>query len=238
MEPDGLLPLWGLEGLDKVPPHVLGVMVHEGAKAAARVRALLADSASAHPWKQELRRYIHIGWPGGVKRARDIDWEPIKRLDPTWVCILACDHDVNGVNVAGDISSILSRSVLALRFDDNFGEGFDLADAWPQESGWWNGPRYLGPSLDDCLFPATWATESYKVEGSDKPVYKVRSEFAKEWLWVEDLDAFVHRQQVDRIRGKLQVQRQGQAVQPCRRHRPVVGQGVRQSSRRARVQAR
>ncbi len=33
-------------------------------------------------------------------------------------------------------------------------------------------------------------------------MFKIRKEFADEWLWVEDLDAFVHRRQVNRVRSK------------------------------------
>src|SRR5262249_41885885 len=62
--------------------------------------------------------------------------------------------------------------------------------------------RYRGPTLDDCLFSATWATETMKVPGSKKLAHKIRDQFAAEWLWVEDLNAFVNRRQVNHLRSK------------------------------------
>ena len=59
-EPDGLLPLWGLDKIGNGKP----VMLHEGAKAAAfcSVESNIAD----HPLAAELRDYVHVGWPGGA----------------------------------------------------------------------------------------------------------------------------------------------------------------------------
>jgi hypothetical protein len=198
MEPDGLLPLYGL---DRLKNTTMAVMLHEGAKAARDVQAMV-DAGRDHPWMTDLREYVHLGWPGGGDAARRVDWKPVLKLQPEVRVVLVCDRDVKGENVTSPISSILRRTMMALMFDDRFGTTFDLADPWPQRKEWWQGKRYRGPRLDDCLFPATWATETVKAEGSDKPVHKIRNQFAAEWLWVEEPDAFVHRHQVDRLRSR------------------------------------
>jgi hypothetical protein len=201
MEPDGLLPLFGLErqfSEDCREYARAKIMIHEGAKAARRVYELL--ERGDHPWREELATYVHLGWIGGVNRVHDVDWSPIKKLDPNYHVTLACDYDVGGINAASAISKNLQRSLLALKFDDRFPETFDLADDWPTHKSWWHGAHYRGPRLDEFLFPATWATKALKVPGSDKPIFNITNRFAAEWLWVESQDAFVNRQQPNILR--------------------------------------
>jgi len=169
MEPDGPLPLYGL---DRLKNTTMAVMLHEGAKGARDVQAMV-DAGGDHPWMRELREYVHLGWPGGDDSARRVDWTPILKLRSEVRIVLVCDRDVKGENVTSPISSILRRTMMALMFDDRFGTTFDLADPWPRHKEWWDGKRYRGPSLDDCLFPATWATEVVKAR--TKPTYKIRN---------------------------------------------------------------
>src|SRR5262249_43831367 len=75
MEPDALLPLYGLERLKST---TAAVMVHEGAMGARRVQAMV-DEKREHPWLAELREFIHVGWPGGGDAAHRVDWTPIKK---------------------------------------------------------------------------------------------------------------------------------------------------------------
>ena len=212
MEPDGLLPLYNLDKLKLIDKPkdgiVLGVMIHEGAKTAQHVDWLvnsIDDEArklrAKHPWTADLGGYVHLGWPGGVNSAHLVDWSPIVNLRPNARVILACDRDVRGENVSSQISQILRRTLMALMFDDRFCIGFDLADAWPSHKEWWDKHgHYRGPTLDDCLFPATWATETYRKEDVKKPVHRITTKFADEWWWAEGPNAFIHRNQVNLLR--------------------------------------
>ena len=142
MEPDGPLPLFGLDRLKEAMREGLDVMLHEGPKSARNTQALVANGAD-HPWIQDLRQCVHLGWPGGVGRSGHVDWEPLKRLWRWKRLILACDRDVGGENVQTEIARRLRRPMMALTFDDNFGEGFDLADPWPDHKEWWRDGRAL-----------------------------------------------------------------------------------------------
>jgi hypothetical protein len=112
MEPDGLLPLFGLEHLNSGRP----VMVHEGAKAAAYCQWLTSDDRDAkralkdHPWGNDLKDYVHLGWPGGANRPNGVDWGPIRRSSPTLSVILVCDRDWVGEQAAAAISSASRRA--------------------------------------------------------------------------------------------------------------------------------
>jgi hypothetical protein len=193
MEPDSL-PLYGL---DKITSTTRRIMLHEGPKAAQAVQKMCDDLSCTHPWIKELRRYVHIGWLGGVHRVNGVDWSPLIKLSPEVRIVLSLDRDAGGENVAGRIARILRRSLKAITFDDRFPETFDLADDWPDIKEWWfKEKHYRGPTLDDCTFPITYATDKYRIEGSDKLVHKISEHFAKEWRYIADLEAFVHIDQV------------------------------------------
>lgn len=93
MEPDGLLPLWGLERLREA----YVVFIHEGAKGARDVQAIIDEGGEAlakHPWAADLKRGVHIGWPGGAPNPHRVDWSPIKKLAPHIKVILVTDRRV------------------------------------------------------------------------------------------------------------------------------------------------
>jgi hypothetical protein len=116
MEPDEPLPLYGL---DQIKGNF--VMIHEGAKTAQYIQALCDDRDSRHPWVEGLRGFKHLGWPGGVHRAGDVDWEPIKRLGNGATICIVCDRDVGGESVISRISRRLQgQKVMALMFDERF----------------------------------------------------------------------------------------------------------------------
>ena len=58
---------------------------------------------------------------------------------------------------------------MAIRFDDKFPEGFDLADPWPTREDWSVNGRYRGPSFEDCLTSATWATSTVQIREKKGP---------------------------------------------------------------------
>jgi len=200
MEPDGPLPLFGLDQLSAWP----AVLICEGPKTARAVQRLLADGKD-HPWIGDLKDYVPIGWPGGTERWSAVDWQPLANLPPGIRVVVACDNDMAGKNVMTKIARLLQRhSIRALMPDDRWPLNWDLADPFPDHKKWWRGKKYVGPSFVSCLFPATWATKPVKVPGADKPAYVITERFAAEWLYVVEIDSFVHRQHVDRAWSRKQ----------------------------------
>jgi len=197
MEPDGLLPLFGLDQL----AHKAGFALHEGYKGAEHVAAALARSPSllldAHPWLRDfpwrdslLANCAQLGWPGGALNPHRVDWEPLRKRPKNELGFIVCDNDFGGEEAAPKISRQLQRRLGVIRFGSAFPPTFDLADKFPD--GMYeikNGQRvYRGPDLMDCWSPATWATRKV---GKD---YLLRDEFIQEWYAVVKPAVFVHRQ--------------------------------------------
>ena len=126
MEPDGALPLFGLDQIQTGKP----IMIHEGAKAASHVLQLINDpeALTVHPWRAELARYSHLGWPGGAPNAHRVDWDPIKKLPEHRRVVLVCDNDQGGVDAVTEISRRLRRPLVAIIFNNEFLQTFDLAE--------------------------------------------------------------------------------------------------------------
>jgi hypothetical protein len=201
---DPPLPLWGLDRIRN--GHAF--MVHEGAAGAMKVRRLVdmgGEPLTNHPLCEDLKRFQHLGWPGGTDRIADVDWGPLRRLGPEHEVMFVADNDRKGKEAIAKISRLLHRSLGVIMFDDCFPDTFDLADPWPQRPEWWKGKRYVGPTLDDLWSSATWATRQINFGATTargqpaKPIFKVRNEFADEWVWVENIHAFVDRQQTNRL---------------------------------------
>jgi Family of unknown function (DUF5906) len=198
MEPDGPLPLYGLDRLKDAAV----VFLHEGAKGARTVQALVDDGGealAAHPWAADLKEACHIGWPGGVERPHQVDWGPIKKLAPYIRIVVVADNDQVGIDAVTKISSILQRRMTAIIFDDRFPAGFDLADPWPKRLDWWLNERYIGPTFDECSTPATWATETVHTGEKGRPAFRVRKHFVADWLAVKEPPVFVHRNQTNKL---------------------------------------
>lgn len=196
LEPEGSLPLYNL------PATVGGwryIAIHEGGMTAKRVAAMCRDKNSPHPWISSLRDYQHMGWPGGAERPHCVDWEPIKRLPHDIEVVLICDNDAVGENAVSKISRILNRPLKAVRFDNNFEEGFDLADNMPKVEHWWDGERYKGPPFEEFITPATWATDTIKTGKQGRPTFYARKQFAKEWIVCTSPAVFINRAQPSRL---------------------------------------
>lgn len=198
IEPDGPLPLWGIDQLRKYET----VFVHEGAKAARAMRRMVEAQTpdekaklAAHPWGQYLNHAAHIGWIGGAFAAGRTDWSILKRLGVKRVVIVA-DNDPPGHAAVPWIAKLLSPYdiiVDAVRVDSRFPHGFDLADPFPPgmfSTGADGMSRYSGPSFTDALQPATWATtmKAAPVQGGRgrpaSPVPVLRDQFARRWIMV------------------------------------------------------
>jgi hypothetical protein len=201
MEPDGLLPLFGLDHLKDAAT----VYLHEGAKTALYMQSLVAAAAKSEslrtaderaaldacPWIDHLRHGAHLGWPGGAPNPHRVDWSPLASLSPHVRIVVVCDNDPAGENAAPFISRVLKRRMWVVRFGDQFPRTFDLSDPFPdalfEEK---KGRRvYVGPSLEDCTEPATWAT-------SDKN--RLRPEFVEEWHFTVKPAVFVNRSNLNR----------------------------------------
>lgn len=187
-EPDGLLPLYNLESLEA--RHTT-VFIHEGPKAARAVHRLIHPytdeehkAFADHPWIKDLALpdVCHLGWHGGALNPYRTDWSVLKRHGIKRVFIVA-DNDRYGLDATPRIARQLEgMKVMAIHFDKRFKNGFDLADPFEEhlyETR--NGNRiYKGPTFDEMLVPATWATE--EIPSLDKKKqYRLREEFVEQW---------------------------------------------------------
>jgi len=188
-ESDGLLPLFGLDQIAKGGP----IMIHEGAKAADHwQKRIIANDFHDHPWGEDLRHFVHLGWPGGAPNPHRVDWSPIKNLPPSRLVILVCDNDQVGVNACPSISRTLMRPLSMIRFSNEFPVSFDLADPWPERKNWKINGQYRGPVFGDGLQSATWATEPRpRKDNKGAQGYRIRSQFAAEWCYITNPSCFV-----------------------------------------------
>ena len=198
MEPEGALPLWGI---DQLKDHVT-VFLHEGAKAARHCRWMAEaqtpeakKALAGHPWGASLQHGAHIGWIGGALSPHRTDWSALAKAGVKRVVIVA-DRDAPGEAAVPKIAKLLRSypiTIEAVRFDDRFPQGFDLADDFPKRM--WKGGggvplRYTGPAFAECVTPATWATRlgtppatTGRGRPPAPPVY-LRPEFVAQWIMV------------------------------------------------------
>lgn len=194
MEPEGLLPLWGLDQLNK---HQV-VFIHEGAKAASRVRWMVEAATpearaalSAHPWGEELAHAAHLGWIGGALSPSRTDWSILSKTGVKRAYIVS-DNDIPGVAAVPAIARHLRFPTFQIQFTSEWPSGFDLADEFPAKMfKSVDGERYyVGPSFRSCLHPATWATDLIP-NPKGKPSVVLRKNFKDMWSYVEEADLFV-----------------------------------------------
>lgn len=196
-EPDGKLPLWGL---DKLGDHTT-VFVHEGAKAARFVQKLInpataeeREALDCHPWGVELSAAAHLGWIGGALSPGRTDWSALAAAGVKRVYIVA-DNDAPGRAAVPAIAQRLKgMTVFSVEFSEQWPTSFDLADEFPKKMFAKLGKHrnYVGPAFRACLHPATWATDQMpNPEGKGRPITVLRKEFRELWHWVEESDLYV-----------------------------------------------
>lgn len=205
MEPDGKLPLWGIDQLK----HYNTVFIHEGAKAARAIRRMVeaktpeeATKLKAHPWGDELQHSAHVGWIGGALSPARTDWSIFKRLNVQRAYIVS-DNDDAGVAAVPAIAYQLRVPTFHLQFTSEWPASFDLADPFPKKMFAKAGKHtyYTGPSFRSCLHPGTWATD--QVTGSKgKQITVLRDEFKKMWAYVEEADMFVCKEMPEILRSE------------------------------------
>jgi hypothetical protein len=181
MEPDGKLPFWK----PKVRRNKAHLMVHEGAKTAAFVDGLINDperkeERKNHPWADELARFEHWGAIGGALATHRCYYDELHREKIEGDLVYVCDNDADGVEAVKTFSKCYGRMMFAIRFDNAFGQGWDLADRMPPELVNKNGTakrRLLSMQL-----PATWATVALPKQKAQRQAYKLSHHFKAEWL--------------------------------------------------------
>lgn len=205
MEPEGKLPLYGLDQLNDNTT----VFIHEGAKAARAVREMVEAQTpdakaklKAHPWGDELSGAAHIGWIGGALSPYRTDWSILRKAGVKRAYIVS-DNDDSGVSAVAPISQQLRFPTYHVQFTQDWPASFDLADEFPKkmfESV--EGKRYYtGPSFRSCTMPATWATDLLpSPTGKGKGQVILREHFKQMWAYVEEVDLFVCIEMPDIIR--------------------------------------
>jgi len=180
-EPDGKLPLWGINQLTK---HEVA-FIHEGAKSARN--ALEFSKSSHHPWANHLRNAAHVGWIGGAMNVARTDWGTLKGVQ---VAYIVADNDDAGHEAVRAISKNLKCITYLISFGRTFPTGFDLGDDFPEELFDDKG-FYHGPSFHDCMGVATWMTDVIKQE-KGRPIIKLRRHAKSIWSYIPDADVFVN----------------------------------------------
>jgi hypothetical protein len=179
--PDGKLPFW--------KPHKrrnkASIMVHEGAKTAAFVDGLLNDPArreerDRYPWAKELSHFEHWGAIGGALAIHRCDFDELKREKIDGDLIYVYDRDLPGEEAAKTFSKLWGGRLLAIKFDNTFRPGWDLADAVPAELI--NKDGTAKKRLMDFVEPATWATVALpKTSKRANQGYALSEHFKAEW---------------------------------------------------------
>jgi len=146
-----------------------------------------------HPWGQELSGAAHLGWIGGALNPSRTDWSQLAKHGVKQAFIVA-DNDSHGRSAVPKISVHLRGiSVFCVEFTGEFPPSFDLADPWPEKFFMEKAGHffYRGPTFEDHLHPATWATNEFVPPGSKKKVISLRSEFKGLWAWIREIDLYV-----------------------------------------------
>ena len=195
-EPDGLLPLFGMEQIHRHHGKRIA-FVHEGAKAAVGARCI-ADACekklsskdpaqkpdAEHPWALDLVAGIHLGWIGGAKRANATDWAFLKKeLQQAGIdlVVIVGDNDEDGRRALPAISRLMAMPTDHLIFPSTFPPAFDLADKMPARA----------PAFIECCIPGTWMT-TLTPNKRGKPTPILTQAGRQEWVYIPEVRLYVH----------------------------------------------
>lgn len=198
MEPEGLLPLWGLDQLVE-GKHTIA-FIHEGAKAARAVREMVEQKTPeaierfvSHPWGADLVNAAHLGWIGGALNPGRTDWSILAKSGIQRVYIIS-DNDKPGLQAVPIISQRLNLPAFHIMFTNEWPPSFDLADPFPKKMFQTieSIQRYIGPPFRSVLHPATWSTDIIPAkEKGKRPAAVLRESFKHSWSYIESADVFV-----------------------------------------------
>jgi hypothetical protein len=192
MEPDGALPFWK----PKVKRNKASIMVHEGAKTAHFIDALVNDperreERKKHPWIDQLTQFEHWGAIGGALAIHRCDYQELRREQLQGNLYYVSDNDHVGKEAAKTFSRMWGGVLYNVKFDNKFRPGWDLADPIPETLISKTGSVEL--TLLDYTFPATWATRRMEKAGQPgRPGYTLTKAFAEEWVHTVTPNFFCH----------------------------------------------
>lgn len=190
IEPEEGLPIYGIESVRKGDK----VFLHEGAKAAKAAAEICRDHS--HPFSQEFRTGVHLGWVGGAHHINRTMWRELTALQPGEVVIFP-DNDFVGRSKTNEISAKFQCPVSYVRMDASWPKTWDVADPIPEKffappGADDLGGFYRGPSLEEMLVPCDWATEEVGNTDSGRPIYAIREAFAQNWVRVQNIQHYAH----------------------------------------------
>lgn len=197
IDPEGPLPIWGMENLKD---HTT-VFLHEGCKAARNAQRII-ESKKDHPWKKELSHTVHLGWIGGAAAPNRTNFSQLQKLGVKTVYIVS-DNDKLGLQVVPIISEKLNVMTFQLQFTNEWPSAFDLGDEFPKHMfEEIDGQKhYIGPPFISCVHPATWATNLLE-KGDGKFDVELRDHFKDMWAYVEEADIYVCKVLPNLLRGE------------------------------------
>jgi len=200
VEPEGELPLWGIEQLKNNQT----VFIHEGVKGAI----LCKDVDPNHPWATELGNAAHMAWIGGALSPHRTDWSILKRYGVRRAYIVA-DNDEPGRSAITKIAEELDCVTMSIEFSDQFPKSFDLGDEFP--SAMFKTIKkekyYIGPSFRDCIHMSTWMTNLLphpdpKKAEKGATIAVMRHHAKTLWAYIDELELFINTEFPDIIRKK------------------------------------
>lgn len=198
-EPDGKLPLFGLENLKGNTT----VYLHEGSKGAKKCQRI-TEGKEDHPWQQELSNAAHLGWIGGALNPNRTDFSVLRKHGVTRIYIVL-DNDISGISALPKIARELDCVTFGIQFSDQWPKSFDLGDDFPKSmfSNLGGKSYYIGPSWRDCVIPATWMTDLVPMindAGKVKMVPVLRQHAKGLWQYIEEYELFVLVEKPDVVR--------------------------------------
>lgn len=199
LEPDGLLPLYGLENIKKSTT----VFIHEGVKG-AKLCAKVANGELDHPWADELSNAVHVAWCGGALNPERTDWSVLKKHGISRAYIVQ-DNDSSGISATPKIARQLDCVTMAVQFTDQWPRSFDLGDEFPKNmfSDIGGKPYYIGPTFRECVDPATYMTHLVSIlddKGKVKTIPVLRHHARGLWLYLDALELFINAEDTEIIR--------------------------------------
>lgn len=205
LEPEGKLPLYGLENIRKHST----VLIVEGAKV-GRYLQWISDGATSEarkardemPWGQELTNLCVLSWCSGALSPSRTDWSPIQKAGITRAYV-SLDQDNVGREALPAISKALRCVTHSIELTDDWPVSSDLYDPFPEKFfKEINGKRYyVGPSFKECCHPATFMTDLIaNPEDPKKKIAVLRHNARGLWHYIEESEMFCYIENPEIIR--------------------------------------
>ncbi|MCC2095980.1 MAG: hypothetical protein KDJ29_03770 [Hyphomicrobiales bacterium] len=210
-ESGGKLPLYNRQLINAT---TTAIGLHEGPKSAWRLTELQRQGKLAgEPWGDYLKDMVHIGWIGGALNPGRTDWSAINNSGSINTVFVFSDNDFHGKGAVPGLAYRIRKQVVHVQLTDDFPDGFDFGDDWPEGLLSYIGPNgvpvspqqaqenpgdvvriEIGPTFRECCHPATWATDVYPNPSSrGRPVIEARDNFLQEWQYAPAADLYINR---------------------------------------------